>query len=120
MFGTFVKELRLKADLTLREFCRRLGEDASNWSKVEREKLPPPRDDAKLKKIAVILGIDEQSDEWNTLYDLAHVDSGKIPGYIMSDAEVMKTLPLFFRTVGSTKPSSDELRELIRNIKERS
>ncbi len=117
MFGKFVKDLRLKANLTLREFCRKLGEDASNWSKVERGKLLPPRDEDKLKKIAVILGIPEDSNDWNTLFDLASVDSGNIPNYIISDKEVMKALPIFFRTVGSVKPSYDELNELIQSIK---
>ena len=117
MFGKYIKEKRIEADLTLREFCRQLGEDASNWSKVEREKLSPPRDEAKLKKISVILGIQENSDDWNLLFDLASVDSGSIPNYIKSEKEVMKVLPLFFRTVGSVKPSSDELKELIQNLK---
>jgi len=119
MFGDFVKELRIKEDLTLREFCRQLGEDASNWSKIERGKMSPPRDEKKLKKIAKVLGIKEHSDESNKLFDLASVESGKIPDYIMNDKEVMKALPVFFRTVGSTKPTSDELKELIQNIKER-
>lgn len=119
MFGEFVKDMRLKADLTLREFCRQLNEDASNWSKIERGKLPPSRDEAKLKKIAAILEIEENSGDWNTLIDLASVDSGKIPRYIMTDEEVMKALPIFFRTVGSIKPSTDELKEIIQKIKER-
>ena len=117
MFGEFVKEMRMKADLTLREFCRQLGEDASNWSKVEREKLSPPRDESKLKQIALILCIKEDSNEWNTLFDLASVDSGKIPNYILSDKELMKTMPIFFRTVGSIKPSYNDLKELIYNLK---
>ena len=119
MFGEFVKELRLKADLTLREFCRQTGEDASNWSKVERGKMYPPRDEKKLKKIEKILGIKENSVESQRLFDLACVESGKIPDYIMNDKEVLNALPVFFRTVGSTKPTSDELKELIQNIKER-
>jgi len=117
MFATFVKEKRIKADLTLREFCRQLGEDASNWSKVERGILSPPRDEAKLKNISLILNIEENTDDWNSLHDYASVDSGSIPNYIKSDKDVIKVLPLFFRTVGSVKPSSEELLELIQNIK---
>ena len=117
MFGEFVKEMRFKADLSLREFCRQLGEDASNWSKVEREKLSPPRDKTKLKNIASILDIKEDSKDWLNLFDLASIDTGKIPDYITSDKELMKTMPIFFRTVGSIKPSSNDLKELIDNLK---
>lgn len=118
MFGAYIKENRLKADLTLREFCRLLDEDASNWSKVEREVLPPPRDESKLKRIAGVLGFQESSSEWNTLFDLASVDAGIIPKYITSEKEIMNMLPVFFRTVGSIKPSQDELKKLIKTLKE--
>jgi transcriptional regulator with XRE-family HTH domain len=118
MFGTFVKNKRVEADLTLREFCRRTGEDASNWSKIEREKMTPPKDHEKLERIAVVLGIDMNSDEWNNLVDYATVDNGTIPEYIRTDREVLNALPLFFRTVGSEKPTTEELHELIRHLRE--
>jgi transcriptional regulator with XRE-family HTH domain len=118
MFGTFVKDKRVEADLTLREFCRRIGEDASNWSKIEREIMMPPKDHEKLARVAVVLGIETGSDEWNKLVDYATVDNGTIPDYIRSDKEVLNALPLFFRTVGSEKPTTEELYELIRNLRE--
>ena len=117
MFGSFIKENRLKADLTLREFCRLLDEDASNWSKVEREVLPPPRDELKLKRIAGILGFQEHSDDWNMLHDYASIDAGIIPKYITSDKEVLKSLPIFFRTIGSIKPNPEEITGLINTLK---
>ena len=52
MFGEFVKQKRLEKKLSLRAFCRLLGEDASNWSKIERGKLVPSQDEQKLEKIA--------------------------------------------------------------------
>ena len=39
MSGTFIKELRARRRLGLREFCLEHGHDPSNWSKVERESL---------------------------------------------------------------------------------
>lgn len=117
MFGEFVKIKRLEKELSLREFCRQLSEDASNWSKVERQLVAPPKDETKLKKIAGILGIEQGSPDWDTLYDLANVDGGKIPDYIMSDKEVLQALPIFFRTIGSVKPTTEELEELIKNLK---
>jgi hypothetical protein len=63
------------------------------------------------------LGIKQGSPDWDTLYDLANIDGGKIPEYIMSDKEVLKALPIFFRTIGSVKPTTEELHELILNLK---
>ena len=57
MFGEFVRDRRLARDLTLRDFCRRIGEDPSNWSKVERGILPPPQSIEKLNLIAKVIGI---------------------------------------------------------------
>jgi transcriptional regulator with XRE-family HTH domain len=50
MFGEIIKNKRLDHEMTLREFCRQLDEDPSNWSKIERGLNPPPKDEKKLKK----------------------------------------------------------------------
>ena len=71
MFGDFIKKKRLEKKLSLREFCKLLNEDASNWSKVERGKAAPTKDAKKLEKIAHILGIKKNSEDWNTLIDFA-------------------------------------------------
>ena len=42
-FGEFIKQLRLQNRITLREFCRLAGIDPSNWSKIERGMLQPPK-----------------------------------------------------------------------------
>jgi transcriptional regulator with XRE-family HTH domain len=117
MFGEFIKQKRLEKDLSLREFCRQLDEDASNWSKVERGIIGPPQDRGKLRKIAAILGISERSDAWKELTDVASVGAGIIPEYIMLDKKIVDTLPVFFRTIGSVKPTKEEIEELIKTIK---
>ena len=43
MFGKFIKERRIEKGLTLREFCKLIEVDASNWSKIERGLLSPPK-----------------------------------------------------------------------------
>ncbi len=116
-FGKFIKDKRMKVDLSLREFCRLMDEDASNWSKVERGILSPPQDEEKLKKIAKIIKVKVGSDDWKSLKDFANVDAGKIPDYLMSDKEVLSALPVFFRTIGSVKPTQEELAKLIETIK---
>ena len=49
MFGEFVRQIRERRRLGLREFCLEHGHDSSNWSKVERGVLPPPRDEEILR-----------------------------------------------------------------------
>ena len=61
MFGDFIKEKRINKEITLREFCRQLELDASNWSKIERGVMSPPQDEEKLKQIAKVLGISLKS-----------------------------------------------------------
>jgi len=117
MYGEFIKELRMKKEISLREFCKRAEMDASNWSKIERGVLAPPQDEEKLKKIARVLGIKIGSDTWNEMKDLANIDAGIIPADIRSDEEVLKALPMFFRTIRSDKPTAEELDKLIDMIK---
>ena len=45
LFGDYIKQLRLKQKLTLRDFCKKFAHDPSNWSKIERGKLLPPNDE---------------------------------------------------------------------------
>jgi transcriptional regulator with XRE-family HTH domain len=117
MFGEYIREERIKKGLSLREFCKLMGEDASNWSKIERDKMAPPQDQEKLEKIAAILSIVKDSTEWKNLMDYAAIDAGKIPDYLRTDKEVMKALPVFLRTIGSIKPTPEELAALIDSIR---
>ncbi|HUU41815.1 MAG TPA: helix-turn-helix transcriptional regulator [Desulfatiglandales bacterium] len=117
MFGTFIKSLRIERDIGLREFCRRLSKDASNWSKVERGILAPPQDIDKLNQIAEVLNINKGSELYNELTDKASIAAGIIPKDILSDQETLNSLPMFFRTVRSEKPTPEELEKVIRKIK---
>ncbi len=117
MFGDYIKTLRLERDIGLREFCRRLSTDASNWSKIERGVLAPPQDDEKLQQIAEILNIEIGSDLYAELRDKAAIDAGIIPKDILSDHETLNALPLFFRTVRNEKPTTEELEKLIDKIR---
>lgn len=117
MFGKFVKDERLAKGVGLREFCRNLGIDASNWSKVERGTLAPPQDEKKLKKIANILGIHPATNKWKAFKDQANIAAGIIPKDLLSDKEVLDSLPMFFRTIRSEKPTPEELDKLIKKIR---
>jgi transcriptional regulator with XRE-family HTH domain len=117
MFGSLIKALRIERDIGLREFCRRLSVDASNWSKIERGVLPPPQDDEKLDQIAEILNIEKDSELYTELKDKAAVGAGIIPKDLLSDQETLNSLPMFFRTVRSEKPTPEELQKLIERIR---
>lgn len=114
-FGGFVKDLRIKKSLTLREFCRILHLDPSNWSKIERGLFPPPKSKKVLHELAKVLNLDEGSEDFAALIDLAAI--AFIPTELLSDQQVIEKLPVFFRTVRGEKPNRKELEELIELLK---
>ena len=118
-FGEFVKEKRLMADLSLREFCRQAELDPSNWSKVERDVLSASGTRESLERIAKLLGLKKNSADWTTFFDLASISQQKIPDEIYEDKDVVAALPVFFRTVRGEKPSEEELDNLISLLKRR-
>ena len=115
-FGEFIRELRLKAGLTLRHFCQLTGFDPSNWSKVERGLLSPPKSKTVLIEIARALNLTEESEDYKTLFDLAAI--GQIPADLVSSSRVMEELPVFFRTIRGEKPTRQELEDLIQALTE--
>jgi transcriptional regulator with XRE-family HTH domain len=117
LFGEFIKERRIAKSISLREFCKRMEMDASNWSKVERGLLAPPQDEEKLRKIARVLDIKVGSSLWKEMKDKANIDAGIIPDDILSDEKVLNSLPVFFRTIRSEKPTPEDLDKLINMIR---
>lgn len=114
-FGEKFKQLRLNNNLTLREFCKQAEIDSSNWSKIERGILPPPKTKDELIRLANIIKLSASDDEFNTLHDLAITES--IPKTLVTDEQVLTHLPLFFRTVRGKNPSEEDLKELFNLIK---
>ena len=117
MFGEFMKERRIAKGISLREFCKRMEIDASNWSKVERGLLAPPQDEKKLRNMARALDIKFGSALWKEMKDKANIDAGIIPEDILSDEKVLNLLPIFFRTIRSEKPTPEDLDKLINMIR---
>ena len=74
--------------------------------------MPPPQDQALLNKIAVILDLEENSKDKELLFDYSAIDAGKIPSYVLEDAELVKRLPVFFRTATGKKPTKEDLKVL--------
>lgn len=66
------------------------------------------------------LGIKRGTDDWYEFFDLAAACRGEIPEEILEDEELIKHLPLIFRTIRGKKVSQkllDELSEKIRFLK---
>jgi len=113
-FASFVRVKRIAAGLTLREFCRQTGFDASNWSKIERSLLTPPQSKNVLETIAAVLKIESGSQDYKELMDLAALAS--VPQDLI-EPEILDQLPIFFRTVRGEKPTEEELNTLITKIR---
>jgi transcriptional regulator with XRE-family HTH domain len=113
-FAKFVREKRITAGLTLREFCRLTGYDASNWSKTERGLLAPPQSKNVLEEIAIILKIESGSQDFKELMDLAALSSVSEE---LVEPEILDQLPVFFRTVRGENPTEEELKTLVSKIR---
>lgn len=116
-FGELVKKYRLAQNKTLRRFCEEHDYDPGNQSKLERNLHKPPQDDKSLRKLALALGLKENSEEWNEFMDAAYLANGNIPEYVPDDEEVLEMLPVFFRTTSGQKVSKEKLNKLIELIK---
>ncbi len=79
--------------------------------------MVPPQDREILTRYAQALNLSEGSDEWYFFFDLAAADRGMIPKDLMDDAEVVKHLPAFFRTLRGQRPTEKELRKIVEKIK---
>lgn len=116
-FGAFFKELRIKQEMTLRQFCDAHGYDAGNISKLERGLLSPPESEAKLTDYARALKIRRGSDDWYQFFDLARASRGLLPPELLRKRDVVARLPLLFRTLRGQKVSEQKLNELIEMIR---
>lgn len=115
-FGEFVKNFRIKQNITLREFCRINNLDPSNWSKIERGISPPPKSKEVLNEIAKSLNMETGSEDYKILFDLAAISH--IPTHLLSDQSVLEKLPVFFRTLRGDKPTREELEKILKIVKE--
>ncbi len=113
MFGSFVKELRARRQLGLREFCLAHGHNPGNWSRLEREVIPPPHDEPTLRTWAKQLRLKPGSDDWLKFFDYAAVAAGRIPNHILADQDLAAHLPAFFRALSGQKLSSEDTEKLL-------
>ena len=94
-FGEFVKGLRVRGGMTLRGFCLENGVDAGNWCRMEGGVVKPPGHRV-LEGYGKMLGLEEGSEGWYRMLDLGAAGRGEVPADLMSDAELVKKLPVVF------------------------
>jgi len=82
-FGASLKRLRIAQNLSLREICKKVNYDASNWSKIERGINSPPADKKTLTQWAKVLGLKSSSSDFDNFVDSAQIAQGIIPEDIL-------------------------------------
>jgi len=117
IFGEYFRELRLRQGLSLRAYCVASGEDPAYISRIERGLKAPPKDEEVLIRMAESLKLQRESEEWRYFHDLATVSAGRIPKPVMSDEELVKHLPLLFRTISGAKFSDEKLNEFVEYVR---
>lgn len=115
-FGEMLYNLRIEKGITLREMCRKVAYDPSNWSKMERGKLPPPNNRKTLELWAKTLGLKKESKEFVEFIYLASTSQGIIPAEILSEKELVAILPAFFRTLKNKHLTKEDLNKIIQLI----
>ncbi len=118
-FGEYFQELRRHRNQTLRAYCAENGEDPAYISRLERGLLAPPKDRGVLKRLAKSVGLKAGTEEWEKFHDLADIGAGRIPGRVLEDKELVKHLPLFFRTITGERFPDEKLGELIAYVREK-
>jgi transcriptional regulator with XRE-family HTH domain len=116
-FGALLKSLRIDKNFSLREVCRLVGYDPSNWSKIERGIISPPSDIMVLTKWLKILGINKDNSKYNEFIDNANIAQGIIPEDILSQENSAEYLPAVFRTLRNEKPDKKDIDKLIKLIR---
>lgn len=114
-FGEYVKFLREEKRISLRKFCLEMEYDPSNWSKIERGMLPPPKSRQFLTRIGEVLGLNEESEEFYYLLDSAAV--AHVPAELIENEEFLEILPVLFRASRGDNPTNKELENLINLLK---
>lgn len=116
-FAEFIKTRRLSRKMGLRVFAESIGQDAGNWCRVEGERLAAPSDIHVLERIAEVLALTDKEKEM--LFDLAaKASKEKVPADIKNQIEENDIIPILFRTIDKKKLTKEQLKNLVKRIRE--
>ncbi len=116
-FGEFFRKLRIEIGYTLRQYCKTFGKDPAYISKLERDKINPPKSVDELGRLAYSLELEEESDAWYSFFTLAELSRSKILSEIVSDEEILAKLPVLLRTLKGEKLTEEQLDVLVEMVK---
>ena len=104
-FGELLKELRLAANMSLRDLSRKACEDAANLSRIERSLRPAPNEDVVIR-YAKALGLTPDSEMWSKFMDAASISRRELPKDL-TEEELQEKVPAFLRTIRGERPSKE-------------
>lgn len=114
-FGEFIKEKRLAANCSLRQFAKKIGMQPSNYCNIENGSLPPPA--TGLDSMASVLGLVAGTDDYNLFLDLAAKARDEVPADIARMVKESALIPALLRTVEGEKVSEKQIRGIIEDLK---
>lgn len=112
-FGQFLRQLREENGFGLREFAGFVGVQPSNLSSVESGARKPFRDAKTLNAIANALGMEPNSEDWKTFFNLA---ADQLVPADIDLSYVADAVPSLLRTISQKGLCSEDLRKLERYI----
>lgn len=74
-FGTYIRQKREAKEISLNDFARRLEISPAYWSRIEREKENPPKDEL-IRKAAELVEVDP---------DQAFIEASRLPPDMQGD-----------------------------------
>jgi transcriptional regulator with XRE-family HTH domain len=116
-FGQYLRSLRLRAGFGLRRFADKIKMKPSNLCRMEAGRISPPRDIGIIRRIAVALGLGEDSAEYLKLNDLAsRAKPGTIAPDVVEYVAGHSAVPILLRTARGKHLDAEQLRKLAEYI----
>ena len=114
-FGSFLKELRLKAGFGLRRFANLIEMKASNLCDIEHNRRSMPKE--YMEPVAEALGLEKGTADWEKFFELA-CRSDELPADVQRIAQ-RRLIPALLRTIDNVKLSDHDIENLIDDIQGR-
>jgi transcriptional regulator with XRE-family HTH domain len=110
----WLRDKRRAAGIGLREFAVLIGESPANWCNFENGRRKAPQNDAKLRKIAQVLGIREHSEDWETLFGIVRRPN-RPPADVEKYAQ-LELVPTLLRTIGERRLNRPQMERIIKYV----
>ena len=112
-FGDMLTDLRADAGISLRAFSKKIGMDAGNWSRIEREISKPPTDGEFYNKLQGILGFTDEIKK----YLISKAEAIRILPKEYQESELMEHMPAMLRKANGESLSDEEASKIVEWIK---